>query len=569
MSAEESRLAGNEAATSEGATEHSTCDQPIAVEDHSQERGESCAKLRRELLALSEEHSTHARLAYRFAAAALDRFVHVTGLGWHFYAGERWSIDEGNKRVAAALLETIRGVPVGTLTQPELDALNRNSGLRGTLEVAESIEALSVHYSELDADPWVLNCQNGTLDLRTMVLREHSPADFITKVTNAPYDPGATSKLWGEFLERSLPDPEVRGFVQRCSGVALVGKQLLHNLLVHHGAGRNGKGVFYQAKGHVLGDYWHHAASDLFDVERGGNPNGAKPAMLALRGTRYVSLSETAKQVKIDTARLKALTGGDDITGRMLYSNVTMQFEPSHWIELVSNFLPQLPDDDNAVWERVQAVPWDVVIPREERDPELPEKLKAEGAAILAWMVAGLIGYNARGLDAPEAVQQKTATYRDDQNDLKRFIEDCCEETSTKSDELSLTKLREAYVGWAQREGIWKSKILDSREFKAALEKLGYSASKTANGVTCGLRLVVFEDPDEADGTAAAPSAAPTQVRPLTAAERAKSESIKNHLAAQERATGGAKIVSGAPRQRVFEVRPLEHAPEEVFEAPQ
>ncbi|MFV0435703.1 MAG: phage/plasmid primase, P4 family [Leucobacter sp.] len=555
MSAEESRLAENEAATSEGLAEHSTCDQSIAVENASQERGESRAKLRRELIGLSEEHSTHARLAYRFAADALDRFVHVTGLGWHFYDGARWTVDEGNKRVAAALLETIRGVPIGTLTQPELDALNRNSGLRGTLEVAESIGALSVHYTKLDADPWALNCQNGTLDLRTMALREHSPTDFITKVTNAPYDPSARSELWERFLESSLPDPEVRGFVQRCSGIALVGKQLLHHLLVHHGAGRNGKGVFYQAKGHALGDYWHHAASDLFDVERGSSPNGAKPAMLALRGARYVSLSETAKQVKIDTARLKALTGDDNITGRMLYSNVTVQFAPSHWIELISNFLPQLPDDDNAVWERVQAVPWDVVIPREERDPELPEKLKAEGAAILAWMVAGLVEYNDRGLDAPEAVTAKTATYREDQNDLKRFIEDCCEEAPTTRDELSMAKLREAYVGWAQREGIWKSKVLDTREFKTALEKLGYSVVKTNRGMSCGLRLAVLEDANDE----------PTH-EPQTPAQKQLSEDGKARAAAMLRATGGAKVLSGAPLQKAADAKPLADVPEEVFE---
>lgn len=562
MSAEESRLAENEAATSEGLAEHSTYVDASRVENASQERGESRAKLRRELLALSEEHSTHARLAYRFAAAALDRFVHVTGLGWHFYDGARWAVDEGNKRVAAALLETIRGVPIGTLTQPELDALNRNSGLRGTLEVAESIGALSVHYSELDADPWVLNCQNGTLDLRTLVLREHSPTDFITKVTNAPYDPDARSELWEQFLERSLPDAAVRGFVQRCSGLALVGKQLVHNLLVHHGIGRNGKGVFYQAKGCVLGDYWHHASSDLFDVTRGSDPNGAKPAMLALRGARYVSLSETAKQVKIDTARMKALTGGDNITGRTLYSKVIVEFAPSHWVELVSNFLPQLPDDDEAVWERVLAVPWDVVIPREERDPELPEKLKAEGAAILAWMVAGLVEYNSRGLDAPEAVQQKTATYREDQNDLRRFIEDCCEETSTKSDELSVTKLREAYVGWAQREGIWKSKILDSREFKAALEKMGYSASKTVNGVTCGLMLASVTASD--DGTSNNPPASTHE--PQTPAQKQLSEDGKARAAAMLRATGGAKVASGAPLQKAADAKPLADVPEEVFE---
>lgn len=516
------------------------------------------AELRAKLLGYAVEHEDgQVALAYYFAAAALGRCMFVPGLGWHVYDGARWRRDEDGGDVKAIMLDALR--ETARTSVPELWKLKTASAIRGALEVAESIEGIRVFHAELDADPWVLNCMNGTLSLKTFDLRPHDPADRLTKVTNAPFDPDAAAPTWEGFLARSLPDPEVRAFVQRFSGMGLVGVQLLHALLVHHGLGRNGKGVFYAARGHVLGDYYYHAPSDLFEVTRGGGgANAAKPAFLALRGCRSVTISETAKDMRVDTALLKALTGGDKITTRALYETVQVSFTPAYSMEMITNYMPQLPADDMAVWARILAVPWDVVIPEAERDPMLGEKLEAEAAGILAWMVAGLREYNARGLDAPDAVKAKTDSYQEDQDDFKRFLEECCEGAPTKADELTVSKLRKAYTDWAASELIARSKILNSKEFSAALEKHGHVITKAMQGMVCGLRLAVFEDANDEPATPAH--------EPRTPAQKRQSEEGKARAAAMLRATGGAEVTSGAPRQKAADAKPLADVPEEAFE---
>ncbi len=108
----------------------------------------------------------------------------------------------------------------------------------------------------MDADPYLVNCANGTLDLRSMQLRPHDPTDRITKVTAGAYRPGETGTgAWAEFLQQVLPDEDVRVFLQRVVGVALLGKVVEHVLPILTGTGANGKGVFYGALLHALGDY--------------------------------------------------------------------------------------------------------------------------------------------------------------------------------------------------------------------------------------------------------------------------------------------------------------------------
>lgn len=504
------------------------------------------------------QHLRQNAASYEFAARGLERFRYVEGLGWHCWSGTHWEVDEGDARALGAVLETLRALhKVGEMREvrlpgvkePVLKFVSRyedyglgndesTAARRSILDGASIHKGIFTSYRDLDADPYLLNCSNGTLDLRTLELRPHDPADLITKSTGTPYVPGTTSELWESFLETSLPDPEVRGFVQRAAGLALIGEQVEHSMLVHHGQGRNGKGVFYQAKGHALGDYFHHASSDLFDFTPNSDANSAKPAMLELMAKRYVTLSETGKNVRIDTARLKALTGGDPITGRNLYSKTSVTFEPSHSIELISNYLPRLPDDDPAVWARVVAVPWDVVIPKEDQDPGLPKKLRGEAPAILAWMVEGLRDYQARGgLDAPAAVQAKTDAYREEQNVVVRFLEEMCDDDVTKQADMTPhAQLFEGFKDWCQREGVYRAQRLSGKDFVAALGRLGYVGKHTNRGNVYGIKLVAPDAEKQASGSGyeAAVERA-TQPAPQPARELTKEEQKAKAIADMER----------------------------------
>ncbi|MCW2780168.1 MAG: bacteriophage protein, partial [Marmoricola sp.] len=343
-----------------------------------------------------EVHRGHARIAYRLAEAYADRLMHVHGIGWHVWDGRRW-IEDDRGEAKRAVLDVLRRALADSLADKDLRAdvhkCESASGIAGVLDIAAALEAFAVTVRDLDADPYLLNCANGTLDLHTLVLQGHHPGDRITKVTAADFDPSSVGGAWDDFLTRVLPDEPTREFLQRYVGLALCGRVLEHVLGILTGTGRNGKGVFYGAVNAALGDYGGTAEPDLFMHRDGAHPTGE----MDLRGLRFAVVSESDQGRKLAEATVKRLTGGDQIKARRMRQDF-VTFEPSHTAALVTNHLPRVSGDDPALWARLRVVPFDVVIPKDEQDPHLPEKLTLESSAILAWAVAGWTEYVAQGL---------------------------------------------------------------------------------------------------------------------------------------------------------------------------
>jgi putative DNA primase/helicase len=432
----------------------------------------------------ASQYRGQVRMAHEFAADNLMKRMHVTGVGWFSWAGSHWKLDQGDKQAQNAVMATIRRLAGDALGDKELleDLLRCQTanGVRGVLQLASSLPGIAVHADDLDADPYLLNCANGTLELQGCRLRRHNPADRITKVCRASYNPSASSSVWTTFLEKSLPEKSVREFFQCYGGLSLIGKVVEHILTIATGEGRNGKGVAYQAIANTLGDYSLIADPSLFEQVK-SNPNAASPAFLALRGARFAVLSETAKTARIDAALMKRLTGGDLITARSLYEKTAVTFAPSHSLLLVTNFLPALPSDDPAVWDRMRVIPFNVVIPPDERDPLLVEKLEQETDAILMWMLQGLSSYQSKGLGEPEGVLQATSQYKKLQDKVSLFIEEICTDAPVNGGDTT-TVLHAAYIDWANAEGIAKPHQLGSSDFGRALDKLGFEKKRTNRG---------------------------------------------------------------------------------------
>ena len=301
-------------------------------------------------------HSGQARFAYRLAASRAGRLLYVHGIGWHVWGGRRWALDDRGE-ATRAVLDELRSALAESLTDKDLRGEVRRcetaAGVAGVLELASALEPFAVTIADLDADPYLLNVANGTLDLRTLTLRGHDPADRLTKVTRAAWHPDVRSGEWEAFLARVLPDADVRGYLQRLAGLALLGKVTEHIFTIATGTGANGKGTAYNAILYALGDYGHVAESDLFMAAK-SSPNAATPAQFGLRGRRLVVVSETERDHRLAMALMKNLTGGDPITARPLYG-APVTFAPSHTALMVSNFLPRVAGDDPAAWRRIRA----------------------------------------------------------------------------------------------------------------------------------------------------------------------------------------------------------------------
>lgn len=414
--------------------------------------------------AIAADHSGQVRIAYRLARAYADRLLHVHGLGWHYWDGTRWKHDDIGA-ATRAVLDVLRTALAGSLGDKKLRAdvarCESHSGVQGVLGIAAALTTFAATVRDLDADPYVLNVANGTLDLKTMDLRAHSPADRITKVTRGAYRVGRGPGEWCGFLAKVLPDDAVRGYVQRHIGMALVGRVTEHVLAIWTGTGANGKGTAIGGLCFALGDYAATAEPDLLLHRNGAHPTGE----MDLLGRRMAD------------ATMKRLTGGDTIKARRMRQDF-IEFAPSHTPILVTNHLPVVHGDDPAVWRRVRVVPFDVTIPEDERDGELPALLEGAADEVLSWAIAGWQSYWKDGLAEPDAVRARTSEYQADSDAVGRFISDCCL-TSSPVLKSTTTQLFDAWEQWRARDG---APQVSSKALGQALDRKGYPAGQPSHG---------------------------------------------------------------------------------------
>lgn len=421
---------------------------------------------------LSRQHEGQARWAYLLAENHADRLLYVSGLGWHWYDGTRWSEDPDKVHAKRAVLDLLRqvrsAVEIDQDMLREIAVMQKASAVNGVLDLASILPEFHVTVEDLDADPYLLNVANGTLDLHECTLRPHSPADRITKVTRAAYDPDAGSASWDAFLASSLPKLPVRAFLQRYVGLALVGRVVEHILAIGIGRGANGKSVFIKAVDYALGDYAGTPSPELFNRAEGTH---SAPEM-ALMGKRWVAVSETGEGASLSVATTKRLVGGDSITARRLYGN-EVTFAPTHTAMLITNHLPKVRGDDPAIWRRLRVIPFEVVIPEKDRKSDLDERLEAEADAILLWALQGLDAYDTTGLDAPEEVLAATNSYRKREDAVEQFLEQVCEKGSDFK--VTLMSLNLHWTQWAKAND---QPGLTKPEFVAALRQRGYEVRR-------------------------------------------------------------------------------------------
>lgn len=396
--------------------------------------------------------------AERYATEHAGRLLYVAALSppWLHWDGCRWAPDETGEHIELAketadrlLVEALAAERDGSRgALKHALASRRASRLEAMARLASSDPRIARRAESLDSDPWALNTPSGTLDLRTQTLRPHDPADGITMVTKGAYVEGAQAPTWEAFLERILPDAEVRGFLRRLAGVACLGRVREQVLAILWGSGANGKSTLTHALHHTLGDYAYAAPVELLLGRRASG--AATPEIAALRGRRLVTVAETREDGRLPTERVKVLTGGDPITARHLYA-APLTFEPTHTIWLATNHRPRITDDGDAIWRRVVLVPFGVRIPEEEQDPELPARLEAEADGILAWVVRGVAEYLADGLRPPQAVRAATAEYRSSEDAFGAWLAECC--VVEEGAWTATARLRESYAAWAARSG--------------------------------------------------------------------------------------------------------------------
>lgn len=380
------------------------------------------------------ERKTDAGNAKRLVAAHGEafRYVHVWKT-WLVWDGQRLKPDQSGemRRLAKSVAQELFEEAVTYADTDRRDKMLKHagrseslSGIRSMIELAADEPGVPVTPDELDADPWLFNASNGTVDLRTGERRPHGPEQLITKVSPARYLPEAECPTWLAFLDRVLDhDDELIEFVRRALGYTLTGHTSEQVLFLLHGGGANGKTTLLETVRHIAGDYASQVPADTLMATRmgGGIPND----LARLPGARFVSAVETDEGRRLAEGLVKRITGGDTMTARFLHAE-WFDFRPQFALWLAANHLPAIQGTDDAIWRRIRLIPFNVQIPEAERDPHLDAKLKAEADGILTWAIDGAIEWARNGLTQPDAVLHASRSYRAEQDTLGEFLEECC-----------------------------------------------------------------------------------------------------------------------------------------------
>jgi putative DNA primase/helicase len=358
-------------------------------------------------------------------------------------------------------------------------ASNRTVAAVANLTRADRRHAATIE--QWDANPWLLNTPDETIDLRTGQKRPHEPGDYITKCTAV--SPSGGCPRWLAFLARVTGgDISLQTFLQRMLGCCLTGITRDHALFFLYGLGANGKSVLLNTVIGIMGEYHRTAPIEMLLASK----HERHPTELAgLVGRRLVTATETEQGKRWAEAKIKALTGGDRISARFMCKDF-FEFEPRFKLVVAGNHKPSLNTVDEAIRRRFHLVPFTVIIPKGERDPELTEKLKSERPGILQWMIEGCAQWQEKGLDTPGCVTSATSEYLASQDVVRNWLDECTEKAPQV--ETASSKLFASWKVWCEQNGeyVGSSKVLAQK-----LVDQGYRASHTRSGsVVRGLQVL-------------------------------------------------------------------------------
>ena len=436
---------------------------------------------------------TDAGNAQRFARGlGAQGALYVQAWGWMAWDDRRWARDE----LAVRDIATTTAREIHAEAAAELDHERRKRIVHHAerSQAAQRISAmlwlaqpeLRADPADFDRDPLFINVRNGTIDLATGDLRPHSREDKNTKIVDVDFDADAPAPTWQRFLETVQPNREVRDYIQRRAGSYLTAITSDQSFDVHYGSGANGKTTLLNALLEATGEYGVQADFSTFLQRRDA---GIRNDLARLNGARLVVATEGPDGARLDAAAIKSLTGGDIITARFLHKEF-FEFRPSFKLALATNHRPVIRDASEGMWRRVCLVPWEVTIPPEERDPELPDKLRNERAGILAWAVRGCLAWRLDGLNPPDSIRGATKKYRADQDDIGRWLAASC---VLRENAKALGKeLYRSYSKWCESEGL---QPYSQRRLGDALRERGLVDEHTNKGNQwAGIGLMVDGD---------------------------------------------------------------------------
>jgi putative DNA primase/helicase len=474
---------------------NNTLEQKVLVNLEAERQRRQEEAERHEQSLLPPEYSEGA-LSERFTEryANVLRYVEEWGT-WTYWDGQKWIKSKAHAFNFARLIAREASVELKRLEKRAAAIVYSNRFIAGIESLARKNTVHLTPHEAFDADDWLLNTPGGIVDLRTGKLQPHDPKYLMTKMTAVAPDFEMATPLWDKFLKDATEDdPVLVAFLQRLMGYALTGSTAEEIIVFIYGPEGTGKTTFMETIAKLMGDYATVAVIESLTQRKNTMSDRHSTDIAKLQGARLARAAETEEGRYWAAAKIKELTGGDTTTARFMRRD-NVDFAPKCKIIIHGNHKPKLRNSEG-VRRRLVLVDFPHQIPDASKNSNLKEELKAEAPGILAWCIRGCLEWQEDGLNAPEKVQASTRTYFEEQENVRRWLDDCCELTGNPNDTARAAVLYQRYKQWAADHGEeWMSATL----FSPKLEALGVAkAARGRHATFKGIRLVVSEPcPDE------------------------------------------------------------------------
>ena len=352
------------------------------------------------------------------------------------------------------------------------------------LEAAKPMVLMKI--SDLDKNEFLLNTPDATYDLRYGLAGAlaQEPKDYITQIT--AFNPSEKGReIWLKALDTFFcGDKDLICYVQEVIGLAAIGKVYVEQLIIAYGQGKNGKSSLFNTISRVMGTYSGQMSADTLTV---GVKRNVKPELAELKGKRLIIAAELEEGTRLNTSMVKQLSSTDEIYAEKKYKD-PFRFTPSHTLVLYTNHLPRVGATDEGTWRRLVVIPFLATIRPESDIKNFTEYLVTNaGEAVMAWIIEGAERVIRQNFDIrmPETVKAAVKAYRDSNNWLQNFLEECCELGPSLQEKSGM--LYQEYRDTCNRNGEWARSTAD---FYSALETAGFERKKKKDGnYILGLKL--------------------------------------------------------------------------------
>ena len=381
---------------------------------------------------------------------------------WLIWDGKTWIRDlrQEVKNKADKLIMMMKKEAFNEPDEKKADAMWKNvkhlassSGKDAMLKEAQHIGSTATLNSDYDNDIYLLNCENGVVDLRTGKMLPHSRELMMSKNTHIALDTDGEPENWLKALDGIFQgNQDVIGFVRRAIGYTLTGSVKEQCFFQCFGNGSNGKSVFFNTIYNLLGDYSLNAQVESVLTRGNGNSGNASPDIARMNGARFVRTNEPNEGARFNEGLVKQMTGGDVVTARYLYGE-DFEFKPVMKLWIASNYKIVVRGTDKGIWRRQRLIPFEAVFEGKNDDKGLEERIKKELPKILWWAVKGCLEWQKEGLGMPDKIKDATEEYRDEMDIVESFSKECLRKKASAREKAS--DVFDAYRAWARRSNEW------------------------------------------------------------------------------------------------------------------